>query len=307
MMVYDQNVPILMLVFNRPELTSQVFDKVREVAPKYLYVAADGPRDQDDETQCKEVKAVFNKIDWDCELKTLFRDNNLGCGMAVSSGIQWFFNQVEKGIVLEDDCLPNNSFFGFCTDLLHHYNNDVRVGHISGSNFQDEQQRGDGSYYFSALTHVWGWASWKRVWKDYDYKISLYYHFDASFKAFPAHLPFASNWKNIFTKVAQGEINTWDYQYAFLNLIKGYKSIMPNVNLIKNIGLGINGTHTSADHPLIVKSTQEIDLIKHPVMFKQNVDADIYTQNKEFVITKRKKNLFSITWKKIKTYLSNGK
>lgn len=306
-MVFDKNVPVLMLVFNRPELTQQIFEQVRKAAPKFLYVAADGPRGISDEENCNKVKEIFNKIDWDCRIKTLYRNENMGCGMAVSTGIQWFFNEVELGIVLEDDCLPNQSFFAFCSNMLDYYKDDNRIGHISGSNFQDGTTHGDGSYYFSSLTHVWGWASWKRVWKDYDYKISTLNKFDTTFATLPSHAPFAEYWKKIFNSVANGEIDTWDFQYAYLILIKGYKSIMPNVNLIKNIGLGVNGTHTSADHPLTVTSTQELNLIQHPTIFKQNIDADIYTQSKEFTVRERKKNLFSVTWRKIKNYLKNDK
>ena len=296
-----------MLVFNRADVTAQVFEEVRKAAPKYLYVAADGARDAQEEIKCNQVRAIFDKIDWDCELKTLFRDQNLGCGMAVSSAIRWFFDQVESGIVLEDDCLPNSSFFGFCSNLLDYYKDNLSVGHISGSNFQDGIVRGDGSYYFSAMTHVWGWASWKRVWIDYDYKITTFNSFDTSFSAFPAHKVFAENWKNIFSNVYQGNINTWDYQYAYLNLIKGYKCVMPNVNLIENIGFGNQGTHTNADHPLAVTSTQQITTIKHPTLFVNDVEADIYTQTKEFLVKKPKKGIFSMAWKKIKNYLKNDK
>ncbi|MFC3561740.1 nucleotide-diphospho-sugar transferase [Pedobacter jamesrossensis] len=307
MIIFDKNTPVLLLVFNRPELTMQVFNKVKQAAPKYLYVAADGPRNEIEEKACERVRSIFDKIDWDCELKTLFREKNLGCGMAVTTGIEWFFNDVDKGIVLEDDCMPDNSFFGFCSEMLNYYQNDNRIGHISGSNFQDKQKRGDGSYYYSSLTHVWGWASWKRVWKDYDYNISTFNMFDTSFDAFPAHAPFAANWRNIFANVAQGKINTWDYQYAYLNLIKGYKTIMPNVNLIKNIGFDGNGTHTSADHPLVVQSIESITLIEHPKLFVQDVAADLYTQNKEFTNNLPKKNLLSVTWKKVKSYIKNAK
>ena len=302
-MTFDKDVPVLMLVFNRPELTLQVFEQVRKAAPKFLYVAADGPRDSSDEEDCNKVKEIFKSIDWDCELKTLYRTENMGCGLAVSTGIQWFFNEVESGIVLEDDCLPNQSFFAFCSDMLNYYSKDYRIGHISGSNFQDGQNREDGSYYYSALTHVWGWASWKRVWKDYDYKISTFSKFDTTFAAIPSHVPFAENWKDIFNKVSRGEINTWDFQYAYLILAKGYKSIMPNVNLIRNIGMGNNSTHTSADHPLLVSTTQELLKIKHPTFFIQDVNADIYTQNKEFYISTKKKGLLSVAWKNVKNLL----
>lgn len=305
MLVFDQNIPILLLVFNRPELTAQVFDRIKFVEPKKLYIAADGPRTEEEDLKCKEVRAIVKNITWDCEINTLFRNENLGCGKAVSGGIIWFFEQEEYGIVLEDDCLPEPNFFSFCSTMLKYFKNDERIGHISGSNFQDDQLRGDGDYYFSALTHVWGWASWSRVWKDYDYDISTFPNLDKTLKAFPAHAHYASNWNTIFYNVHNGKINTWDYQYAYHNLIKGYKAIMPNVNLISNIGIGEDATHTQGEHPLINDRTGKIESIRHPTFLIQDVDADCYTQEKEFGAFKTKeKGFLSKTWKNLKNKIN---
>jgi hypothetical protein len=300
MLAFDQDTPILLLVFNRPELTQKVFDSLKKVAPKRLYIAADGPRSPHEQKTCLEVRNIVTSITWPCELKTLFRDQNLGCGRAVSEGITWFFEQEEEGIILEDDCLPTTSFFSFASTMLEYFRDNEQIGHISGSNFQDGQQRGDGTYYFSGLTHVWGWAGWRRVWAAYDFKISSFPKFDQSFAAYPSHQPYANKWKEIFTKVYQGEIDTWDYQYAYLNLQMDYKAVMPNVNLIENIGIGIDATHTDGDHPLANKPTMEITEIIHPTFMFQNVVADMYTQRSEFEIPIKKKNIFSRTWKKIK-------
>ncbi|TKC12893.1 nucleotide-diphospho-sugar transferase [Pedobacter polaris] len=307
MLNYHQHTPILLLVFNRPELTVQVLNRIKAVKPKRLYIAADGPRNEAEAKICNDVRALAMTIDWDCELKTLFREHNLGCGKAVSEGITWFFEQEEMGIVLEDDCLPEPSFFAFCSTLLNRFKDDETIGHISGSNFQDGIIRGDGSYYYSDLTHVWGWASWRRVWKDYDFQIKTLVNFDQGFTGFKAHQNFALKWKEIFTKVAQGEIDTWDYQYAYLNLSKHYLSIMPNVNLVQNIGIGEQGTHTFGDHPLANKDLGSITEIIYPSDKTQNVEADIYTQQKEFYIPPmKKKNVFSKTWKAIKKSIRNN-
>jgi len=303
MYTYNQNTPILLLVYNRPELTAQVFNRIKEAAPKKLYVAADGPRNETEVERCNQVKQLVSEIDWDCELKTLFRTKNLGCGNAVSKGIDWFFEQEDSGIILEDDCLPEPSFFAFCSTLLAHFKDDGRVGHISGSNFQDGIIRGDGNYYYAGLTHVWGWASWRRVWKDYDFKITSFPKFDQHFTSFPGHQPFAKNWAEIFTKVANGAIDTWDYQYAYLNLVMGYKAIMPNVNMVRNIGIGEQATHTFGDHPLASKVFGIMHEIIHPTFNTQNVEADIYTQNKEFYIKPNQKSLLSKAWKAIKNNL----
>ena len=146
------NTPILYLVFNRPGSTQITFEILRKLKPKYLFIGADGPRDgnSEDKRNCNRVKNIIETVDWDCRLHKLFRNNNLGCKRAVSEAIGWFFDQVEKGIILEDDCLPNQSFFRFCSELLEKYKDDNRVGLISGNNFNfGTPARNDYSYYFS--------------------------------------------------------------------------------------------------------------------------------------------------------------
>ena len=153
-MKYNRNIPVLFIIFNRPNTTRQVFERIREAQPKRLYVAADGPRDEDEQLRCEETRAIVSTIDWDCELHTRFLDKNQGCDPHCLQAITWFFENEPEGIVLEDDCLPACSFFGFCSELLEKYRNDDRIGHITGGNYQFGETRGDGSYYFSNLTHV---------------------------------------------------------------------------------------------------------------------------------------------------------
>ena len=158
--------PILFLVFNRPDTTSKVFQRIREIQPLKLFIAADGPRPEKEgeKEKCETVKrSVLENIDWPCEVKTLFRNNNLGCGKAVSNAITWFFQNVEEGIILEDDILPDKSFFNFCKDLLEKYRYDERIKVIGGSNIHKKAGIKD-SYYFSSICRIWGWASWRRVW-----------------------------------------------------------------------------------------------------------------------------------------------
>ena len=165
--------PILFMIFNRPDTTARVFERIRGIKPSRLFVSADGPRLQkpDEAEQCIQARAVIQKIDWECEVKTKFSDKNQGCKMGVNSAINWFFEHVDEGIILEDDCLPDISFFPFCQTLLELYRNDERIMHIGGSNFQDGKLRDDGSYFFSGINHIWGWATWKRAWKQYDVQI----------------------------------------------------------------------------------------------------------------------------------------
>jgi len=150
--------PILFLIFNRPDTTKRVFAKIKKVRPKFLYIAADGPRNKDEMILTEKVrKLVIKSIDWDCQVKTLFRENNLGCGKAVSSAIDWFFKNEEMGIILEDDCLPDLSFFYFCEEMLKKYKSNPKIMHISGDNYlPDFSLTIDESYFFSKYIHIWG-------------------------------------------------------------------------------------------------------------------------------------------------------
>ena len=173
-------VPILLIIFNRLETTERVFAQIKKIRPQALFIAADGPRqDRIGEIEkCEKVRNyVINNIDWDCQVKTLFRDKNIGCRLAVSSALDWFFSHVAQGIILEDDCLPNQSFFPYCEELLNRYQDNEKVFMISGNNFLLEPQAESTSYYFSRLTHVWGWASWRRAWSGYDISLKDYPEF----------------------------------------------------------------------------------------------------------------------------------
>lgn len=162
--------PILFLIFNRPDTTRIVFKRIREIRPSKLYVAADAPRANKlgEAELCMETRAIIKDIDWPCELKTLFRDENLGCKLSVSGALDWFFENEECGIILEDDCLPDLTFFSFCKELLERYKDDDRIGHIGGNCFLPGQIAKELSYDFCSITHIWGWATWRRVWKNMD-------------------------------------------------------------------------------------------------------------------------------------------
>jgi hypothetical protein len=241
--------PILLLVFNRPEVTRKVFQTIREIRPTKLFVAADGPRvgRPDDIPKCVEVREIVSVIDWPCELKTLFRTSNLGCKHAVSQGITWFFEHVTQGIILEDDCLPAQSFYYYCDELLNRYQHDTRITHINGNNFNSSEYLKTGySYHFTYFPQVWGWATWKRAWNRYDPDIKLYDHFNDS--SFFLHcgcseadfVVLKKKWNNI----KHNRIDTWDYQWHFINMLEGSVVISPTQNLISNIGFGNDATHT---------------------------------------------------------------
>lgn len=302
MIRYNNDDAILFLVFNRVDTTDQVFQMIKKASPKRLYVAADGPRDIAEKERCKVVRSIATDVTWDCEVETLFREENLGCKDAVSGAINWFFEKEEQGIILEDDCLPSLSFFGFCSVMLDKYRNDNRIGHIGGSNFQNGIIRGDGSYYFSRLTNVWGWASWRRAWNNYDVNMSTFTSFSESyFENLPSHAPWKEIWYRNLKNTFEGDINTWDYQLSYFNIINNYMSIIPNRNLIKNIGFGEGATHTIGDHPFSALETQDIDSMVHPKFFIPDLEADLYTQRIEYYQPPvKRKGFLSRAWKKIK-------
>ena len=215
----------------------------------------------------------------------MFRDENLGCGFAVCSAITWFFDQVEEGIILEDDCLPDLSFFRFCSELLAHYRDDDSVYVISGTNLQNGIKRGNSSYYFSNYSITWGWASWRRAWKKFSYDIP---DFEQSFNSGQLDHFFQSNserkfWQNRIQKVETEKRNIWDYQWFYaIWKNKGY-GITPNVNLVTNIGFRNNASHTflkdSIREPSV--SFQISFPLIHPVKKIDHI-ADKYTFKNAF-------------------------
>lgn len=274
------NTPVLFLIFNRPDSTQQVFEAIRQVKPKQLFVAADGPRADrpDDEGNCKKARNIILQVDWDCEVKTLFRKSNMGCGPAVSSAISWFFTEVEEGIILEDDCLPSPSFFNFCQVLLRVYRKDDRVFHISGSNFQSGRWRGKNSYYFSKYVNVWGWATWRRAWEKYTYEIN--YEPEVLNQAFP-HLKtqkIKKDWEALFSRFNPESVNTWDYQWVYTCLKSQGLAAVPNKNLIKNLGFGAEATHTLSEPEFYATiKWEEIEFpLLHPSTVAVNLKADLF-------------------------------
>ncbi len=273
--------PILMLVFNRPETTQEVFEAVRKVRPTHLYVAADGPRaSRTEEVRlCVEVRAIFDTVDWPCTVVRLFRDGNLGCRNAVSSGITWFFEHVEAGIILEDDCLPAPDFFPYMADLLTRYKDDERVMHISGDNFLKNGRHAtlQASYYAGRISHIWGWGTWRRAWNHYNVDIpNLSQYLDGT-KRFPfrSKLERQSFWP-LFLEVGQNGKDTWDFQWLFAVLEHNGLCLHPAANLVSNIGYGAAGTHAQDEsHFLARLPTYSLPMpIRHPEVLKLDIAAD---------------------------------
>ncbi len=240
--------PVLLMVFNRPEQAKRVFESIRAAAPSRLYIAADGARkNRDGEAEKVESLRSYltSQVDWPCEVKTLFRSENLGCKMAVSGAISWFFEHEEMGIILEDDCLPSASFYKFCGELLVRYKDDDRVWQISGYNLVDNGYTTRNSYLFSNFGFCWGWASWRRAWKHFDGEMTLWP--EAKAQGITTSYPFMPLRNQTWEETYQGKIDTWDYQWNFTMASNSALSVVPLQNMIKNIGFTPDATHTFVD------------------------------------------------------------
>jgi hypothetical protein len=276
--------PVAFLIFNRPDTTELVFQAIRQAQPKQLLLVADGPRpDRIGEIEkCQQVREIVSKVDWNCEVHHNFSEINLGCRNRVSSGLDWVFSQVEEAIVLEDDCLPSQSFFHFCAENLKRYRYDDQVMHIAGSNFLLEPQTQD-SYYFSKYSNIWGWATWRRAWQAYDVDLKSWpiIKTRSGFKDTYDNKYEQQFWDGIFTTLHDDPfaINTWDYQWNYACFLKNGLAITPNQNFISNLGFNrLDATHTLGDSPRANLPLDELELLQHPQQIARSraIDARIF-------------------------------
>lgn len=279
--------PIAYIVFNRPRITAQTFAVLRGQRPSQLFIIADGPRlgHPTDVERCAEVRAIVEQVDWPCEVQYNFAESNLGCKRRVSTGLDWVFGQVEHAIVLEDDCLPHPEFFTFCETLLERYAEDERISVITGNNFQDGQQRGDASYYFSKYNHVWGWATWRRAWQQYRGDLSFWpdWRTSADWLAKMPEPVERRYWKAIFDRVHADQIDSWGYPWTASVWRHGGLTATPNVNLVSNIGFGPDSTHTASEKsPLSAMATGALGELVHPHLVVQDKAADRYVFDQTF-------------------------
>jgi hypothetical protein len=296
---FQLTTPVAFIIFNRMDTTERVFAEIAKAKPPKLLVVGDGPRaDRSGEVdKVATTRAIIKHVDWDCEVLTNFSEVNLGCRLRVSTGIDWVFEQVETAIILEDDCLPDPTFFRFCQEMLERYRYNHRIGMISGDNFQLGRRRNNDSYYFSKYVHVWGWASWRDRWAgSYDVTMAGWPRLrdEGWLDDVVGSKREAAYWRNIFERVHRGEIDTWDYQWLFANWVEGRMSILPAVNMISNIGFDKNATHTkAADGDLSNLPCHHISFpLTHPPGIFRNIQADQFSERICFRVplTKRVRN-----------------
>ncbi len=236
---WTNTTPVLLLVFCRPDTTLRVFEAIRQAKPTRLYVAADGPRPNPpaERERTEMVRSlVLDGVDWDCEVKTRFRSQNLGCRVAVSQAISWFFEHESEGIILEDDTLPDPTFFRFCQELLEQYRHDTRIIQVCGYNLVASQVESSTSYYPSHFGSCWGWASWARAWKFYDVTMGLWASVRDSYVT--ETYPFTPLRNEQFEDNCGDDSTTWDVQWSFAQSVHSGLLLVPAVNLVRNIGFG---------------------------------------------------------------------
>jgi hypothetical protein len=272
--------PILFIVFNRIETTEVVFEQIRKYRPERLYIAADGPRIEKpgEEQKCLEVRQLFQNIDWPCDVKYMFREANFGCRKGVPAAIDWFFKNETEGIILEDDIVPNGSFFLLMEELLVKYRDDHKVASISGCNLISSKYKYPESYFFSHYPNIWGWASWKRAWDFYDSDMLDWTTWSQknlkNFKDKTAY--FESYWQEEMNHIVAGA-DSWDHQFIFSCWKNNFLHIIPRDNLIENIGFGVAATHTTGNVPQCLVESKQKDMqfpLKHPKGIVRNVELD---------------------------------
>lgn len=272
-------VPVVFIIFNRPDTTIRVFNEIRRYRPERLLVIADGPRNgrAGESDRCIATRQIIDSVDWPCQVQRCWSDVNLGCRKRVSSGLTWAFSQTDAAIVLEDDCLPEPSFFPYCEELLARYAKDERVASICGGHFLDRRNPTNTSYRFSRFSHIWGWASWSRAWRNYDVDMQAWAGLRQTgwLRGECSSDIEVDFWQTVFDRVAAGRIDTWDYQWIFSCWTQRRVSVVPAVNLISNIGFGANATHTTNISRWANLPTSPIEAeLRHPTTLAIDHDAD---------------------------------
>jgi hypothetical protein len=283
------NTPLLLIIFNRPKQTQALVDAFRRVKPSRIYVAADGPRSDrpDEDAKCAATRAVIDSIDWPCELFKNYAQGNMGCGPRPASAISWVFEHEERAIILEDDCIPDPSFFPFCEELLERYKDDQRIMQICGTNHVDEHLEIEDSYLFSNYPLCWGWATWKRAWDLFDYEMTTWPEYQnrkmlQNIVQSPKEIEY---WDKNFANVFAGDHSVWDVRWLFSIWSNHGLSVIPKSNLVSNVGFGKEASHTyNQDDKCNNRATKPVQFpLTHPPIMSPAVKHDYLLEEFFFV------------------------
>ena len=277
------NTPIIIVVFKRYNETLCVFETIKKIKPRKLFIVADGPRSTQEKIDTDRTRSIFNKIDWECDVVRDYSETNLGCRERVSTGVSNAFKTLcdyEGVIILEDDCLPNESFYKFCEAMIEKYRYNNNIMHVSGVNFinKDLNRDSSDSYYFSKIAQIWGWATWKRAWVKYEENINSWPEYKETVE-FKNKFPNTSTLQYfiyLFDRRYKNELTDWDIAWTYTCLKNSGLCIVPNINLIENIGSGTGATHKASS--LLHYKSKEISFpLKHPRKTDYNIENDIRT------------------------------
>jgi hypothetical protein len=289
--------PVALIIFNRPAVTARVLEAIAKVRPQRLFVIADGPREghPTDAVRCAETRQLLAKIDWDCQVRPHFSEVNLGCKRRPETGLDWLFEQVPEAIILEDDCLPSTTFFGYCESLLAHYRDDRRVMMIGGFNPLGSIGGGAESYCHSMLGSTWGWATWRRAWLLHDPWLTSWPEVVATRlidRLFPDSVQ-TRYWYDVFARILDGRLaDAWDYQWLLSCWLQSGYRLLPAVSMIANLGFGDEATHTFGKAPFREVPGEMIEPLVHPrhLVRRNDLDwaiTDLYCQSEGFLTTWR--------------------
>lgn len=282
------NTPVVLIIFNRPDTTREVFEAIAKARPKKLLVVSDGARDSrpGEAELVAECRQIALAVDWECEVLTNFSETNLGCKTRVATGLDWVFSQVEEAIILEDDCLPSESFFVFASQMLEKYRGVENVGSISGSNMPGYKYPEESSYLFSKFPMIWGWATWARVWNKYEVDVPSWPTTKRSglLRSVLRTPKGRGFWIRALDGVHKKKIDTWDYQLSLTHWINGYLSVIPSKNMISNIGFGAAATHTVNPNSMYSNSprSEMVFPLTHPSAVKADSVHDLAIEEEKF-------------------------
>jgi hypothetical protein len=271
-------VPVAFFIFNRPVPTQRVFDEIKKLKPAILLITADGPRHDVDIPLVEATRKIVGQIDWPCDVRRNYSDKNLGVKRRMYTGINWVFEHFEQAILLEDDCLPDPTFFPYCTELLEKYRDDDRIMMISGTHMLPEKRWSADSYYFTVMTHIWGWATWRRAWEHYnpdmpDWPADVDGGFPGDFVPSSVAARFYSK---MMADTYTGNLIAWGLAWMYAAWKRKSLTICPSVNLISNIGFGPDATHTRKRDPFADLPTKPMEFpLAHPEKIVGNIEADL--------------------------------
>ena len=271
-------IPVVVIIFNRPDKTKILYESLKYYKPSKLLIISDGPRNsfKDEKEKVAQSRKVFEKIDWECEVLFNISETNLGCRERIISGLNWVFDREEKAIILEDDCIPSEEFFTFMELMLSKYQANKKISSVCGTNFLPDWSKTKDSYLYSKYCHVWGWGTWKDRWEKIDFNLDRLDEIKKTkfLKGYLGTFRAYLYWHWIFNNVKKKKIDSWAYIWNFTNFINKSISIIPVTNLLSNIGIGKDSSHTRSLPYKYITAQESKKKLQFPLKYPSNLLLD---------------------------------